>query len=93
MGGHDGFNTVGKSELARMPIRLPGLIILNEYSKDSESSGDRLYGEDRAIIETCFFDDIPVTVIAQQRGAIPRRISQEIFPCLIPKDIGRRLDL
>ncbi len=59
-----------KVKLARMPIRPTGLdyieIIFNGFV---ELHGDRLYGEDRAIVSgIAFFDNIPVTIIAQQKG-------------------------
>ena len=55
-----------------------------------ELHGDRLYGEDRAIVGgLAFLNDIPVTVIAQQRGAILKKILLETFQCHILKDIGR----
>ena len=59
-----------KVKLARMPIRPTGLdyieLIFREFV---ELHGDRLYGEDRAIVGgLAFYDDIPVTIIAQQKG-------------------------
>lgn len=59
-----------KVKLARMPIRPTGLDYI-DYIFDGfmELHGDRLYGEDRAIVGgLAFLNDIPVTVIAQQKG-------------------------
>lgn len=59
-----------KVKLARMPIRPTGIDYIERiFEGFIELHGDRLYGEDRAIIGgLAFFDDIPVTVIAQQKG-------------------------
>lgn len=59
-----------KVKLARMPLRPTGLDYI-ELIFDSflELHGDRYFGEDRAIVGgIAFFDNIPVTVIAQQKG-------------------------
>jgi acetyl-CoA carboxylase carboxyl transferase subunit alpha len=59
-----------KVKLARMPLRPTGLdYIERNFSDFLELHGDRYYGEDRAIVGgIAFFGDIPVTVIAQQKG-------------------------
>ncbi|TAH69547.1 MAG: acetyl-CoA carboxylase carboxyltransferase subunit alpha [Anaerolineaceae bacterium] len=59
-----------KVKLARMPIRPTGLDYIEWIFKGFvELHGDRLYSEDRAIVGgLAFFDDIPVTIIAQQKG-------------------------
>lgn len=59
-----------KVKLARMPIRPTGLDYINMIFKGFvELHGDRLYNEDRAIVGgLAFFDNIPVTIIAQQKG-------------------------
>lgn len=59
-----------KVKLARMPIRPTGLDYIDRIFEDFiELHGDRFYGEDRAIVGgIAFFDNIAVTVIAQQKG-------------------------
>ena len=59
-----------KVKLARMPIRPTGLDYIELiFEGFVELHGDRLYSEDRAIVAgLAFFDDIPVTIIAQQKG-------------------------
>ena len=59
-----------KVKLARMPIRPTGLDYIERiFEGFLELHGDRLYSEDRAIVGgIAFLDDIPVTVIAQQKG-------------------------
>lgn len=59
-----------KVKLARMPLRPTGLDYIERIFTDFvELHGDRCYGEDRAIVGgIAMFDDIPVTVIAQQKG-------------------------
>ena len=59
-----------KVKLARMPIRPTGLDYIEKiFEGFHELHGDRLYGDDRAIVGgIAFFGDIPVTVIAQQKG-------------------------
>lgn len=59
-----------KVKLARMPLRPTGLDYINYmFEGFMELHGDRLYGEDQAIVGgIAFFNDIPVTVIAQQKG-------------------------
>lgn len=59
-----------KVKLARMPLRPTGLDYIERiFEGFIELHGDRFYGEDRAIVGgIAFFDDIPVTVIAQQKG-------------------------
>lgn len=59
-----------KVKLARMPLRPTGLDYIERiFEGFIELHGDRFYGEDRAIVGgIAFFNDIPVTVIAQQKG-------------------------
>lgn len=59
-----------KVKLARMPIRPTGLDYITQiFNGFLELHGDRLFGEDRAIVGgIAFFNSIPVTVIAQQKG-------------------------
>lgn len=59
-----------KIKLARMPLRPTGLDYIERiFEGFIELHGDRFYGEDRAIVGgIAFFNDIPVTVIAQQKG-------------------------
>lgn len=59
-----------KVKLARMPIRPTGLDYIDQiFDGFLEMHGDRLFGEDRAIVGgIAYFNDIPVTVIAQQKG-------------------------
>lgn len=59
-----------KVKLARMPLRPTGLDYIDHiFDNFLEMHGDRYYGEDRAIVGgIAFFGDIPVTVIAQQKG-------------------------
>ena len=59
-----------KVKLARMPIRPTGLDYIESIFKGFiELHGDRLYSEDSAIVGgIAFFDDIPITIIAQQKG-------------------------
>lgn len=59
-----------KVKLARMPVRPTGLDYIDRIFDDFlEMHGDRLYGEDKAIVGgVAFFGNIPVTVIAQQKG-------------------------
>ncbi len=59
-----------KVKLARMPIRPTGLDYIDRiFEGFLELHGDRLFGEDRAIVGgVAFFGSVPVTVIAQQKG-------------------------
>jgi len=59
-----------KVKLARMPVRPTGLDYIERLFDDFiELHGDRYYGDDKAIVAgLAFFGDIPVTVIAQQKG-------------------------
>lgn len=59
-----------KVKLARMPVRPTGLDYIDKiFENFLEMHGDRYYSEDRAIVGgIAFFGDIPVTVIAQQKG-------------------------
>jgi acetyl-CoA carboxylase carboxyl transferase subunit alpha len=59
-----------KVKLARMPIRPTGLDYIELlFEGFIELHGDRLYGEDSAIVGgIAFFGENPVTVIAQQKG-------------------------
>lgn len=59
-----------KVKLARMPVRPTGLDYIDRiFDNFLEMHGDRFYGEDRAIVGgIAFFGNIPVTVIAQQKG-------------------------
>ena len=59
-----------KVKLARMPVRPTGLDYIDRiFDQFLEMHGDRYYAEDRAIVGgVAFFGDIPVTVIAQQKG-------------------------
>lgn len=59
-----------KVKLARMPLRPTGLDYVERiFEGFLEMHGDRLYSEDRAIVGgIAFLGDIPVTVIAQQKG-------------------------
>lgn len=59
-----------KVKLARMPVRPTGLDYIDRiFDNFLEMHGDRFYGEDKAIVGgVAFFGDIPVTVIAQQKG-------------------------
>lgn len=59
-----------KVKLARMPVRPTGLDYIDRiFDNFQEMHGDRFYGDDKAIVGgIAFFGDIPVTVIAQQKG-------------------------
>ncbi len=59
-----------KVKLARMPVRPTGMDYIERIFDDFlELHGDRFYGEDRAIVGgIALLGDIPVTVIAQQKG-------------------------
>lgn len=59
-----------KVKLARMPVRPTGLDYIDRiFDSFLELHGDRYYGEDGAIVGgIASFQDIPVTVIAQQKG-------------------------
>ncbi len=59
-----------KVKLARMPVRPTGLDYIDRiFDNFMEMHGDRYYGDDQAIVGgIAFFGDIPVTVIAQQKG-------------------------
>jgi acetyl-CoA carboxylase carboxyl transferase subunit alpha len=59
-----------KVKLARMPVRPTGLDYITKlFDGFLELHGDRFFGEDRAIVGgLAFFEEIPVTVIAQQKG-------------------------
>lgn len=59
-----------KVKLARMPVRPTGLDYIDRiFDNFIELHGDRYYGEDRAIVGgVAFLGNIPVTVIAQQKG-------------------------
>lgn len=57
-------------KLARMPVRPTGLDYIDRiFDNFLEMHGDRCFGEDRAIVGgIAFFGNIPVTVIAEQKG-------------------------
>ncbi|HWT75738.1 MAG TPA: acetyl-CoA carboxylase carboxyltransferase subunit alpha [Mobilitalea sp.] len=59
-----------KVKLARMPVRPTGLDYIDRiFDNFLEMHGDRYFGEDRAIVGgIAFLGNIPVTVIAQQKG-------------------------
>ncbi len=59
-----------KVKLARMPVRPTGQDYIDRIFSDFlELHGDRYYSEDRAIVGgIAYLKDIPVTVIAQQKG-------------------------
>ena len=59
-----------KVKLARMPVRPTGLDYTERiFTHFMEMHGDRVYGEDRAIVGgIASFGSLPVTVIAQQKG-------------------------
>ncbi len=59
-----------KVKLARMPVRPTGLDYIDRiFDNFMEMHGDRYYGDDQAIVGgIAFFGEIPVTVIAQQKG-------------------------
>lgn len=59
-----------KVKLARMPVRPTSLDYIDRiFDQFLEMHGDRCFGEDQAIVGgIAFFGDIPVTVIAQQKG-------------------------
>lgn len=59
-----------KVKLARMPVRPTSLDYIDRiFDQFMEMHGDRYFGEDQAIVGgIAFFGDIPVTVIAQQKG-------------------------
>ncbi len=59
-----------KVKLARMPLRPTGLDYIERiFSNFIELHGDRCYGDDKAIVGgIALLKDIPVTVIAQQKG-------------------------
>ncbi|MDF2941605.1 MAG: accA [Herbinix sp.] len=59
-----------KVKLARMPVRPTSLDYIERiFDNFLELHGDRFFGDDRAIVGgIAFFGDIPVTVIAQQKG-------------------------
>jgi acetyl-CoA carboxylase carboxyl transferase subunit alpha len=59
-----------KVKLARMPVRPTGLDYIEKiFDNFLELHGDRYYGDDQAIVGgVAFFGDLPVTVIAQQKG-------------------------
>jgi len=59
-----------KVKLARMPLRPTGLDYIERIFTDFlELHGDRYFGEDRAIVGgIAFLGDLPITIIAQQKG-------------------------
>ena len=59
-----------KVKLARMSLRPTGLdYIEGIFDEFLELHGDRCFGDDKAIVSGIgFLDDLPVTVIAQQKG-------------------------
>lgn len=59
-----------KVKLARMPVRPTGMDYIERVFDDFlELHGDRFFSEDRAIVGgVAFFNGMPVTVIAQQKG-------------------------
>lgn len=59
-----------KVKLARMPLRPTGLDYIEHIFTDFlELHGDRYFRDDQAIVGgIAFFGDLPVTVIAQQKG-------------------------
>ncbi|NLK74512.1 MAG: acetyl-CoA carboxylase carboxyltransferase subunit alpha [Clostridiales bacterium] len=59
-----------KVKLARMPLRPTGLdYIVKIFDQFIEFHGDRYYGDDQAIVGgIAYFNGIPVTVLAQQKG-------------------------
>lgn len=59
-----------KVKLARMPVRPTGLDYIDRiFHSFQEMHGDRFYSDDQAIVGgIAFLGDIPVTVIAEQKG-------------------------
>jgi acetyl-CoA carboxylase, carboxyl transferase, alpha subunit len=59
-----------KVKLARMPVRPTGMDYIERiFTNFLEMHGDRFYSDDQAIVGgVAFFGDIPVTIIAQQKG-------------------------
>lgn len=59
-----------KVKLARMPLRPTGMDYIQTLFEDfMELHGDRLYGDDKAIVGgIAMFHGMPVTVIAEQKG-------------------------
>ncbi len=59
-----------KVKLARMPVRPTGLDYIDRiFDNFLELHGDRYFGDDHAIVGgVAFLGDIPITVIAQQKG-------------------------
>jgi acetyl-CoA carboxylase carboxyl transferase subunit alpha len=59
-----------KVKLARMPVRPTSLDYIDRiFDNFQEMHGDRLYGDDQAMVGgIAFLGNIPVTVIAQQKG-------------------------
>lgn len=59
-----------KVKLARMPVRPTGLDYIDRiFNHFQEMHGDRYFGDDKAIVGgIAYFNNIPVTVIAQQKG-------------------------
>lgn len=63
-------NSWGKLRIARDESRFPGRTIITEiFDSFFELHGDRLYGDDEAIIGgLAFLNDVPVTALIQNKG-------------------------
>lgn len=84
-----------KVKLARMPVRPTGLDYIERlYNNFIELHGDRYYGDDRAIAAgIAFFENIPVTVIAQQKGRNTRENIMRNFSMPHPEGYRKALRL
>lgn len=84
-----------KVKLARMPIRPTGLDYINMiFDGFIELHGDRLYGEDRAIAGgLASFENIAVTVIAQQKGRNTKENIERNFSMPHPEGYRKALRL
>lgn len=84
-----------KVKLARMPLRPTGLDYIDLiFHSFVELHGDRYFGEDRAIVGgIAFFGNLPVTVIAQQKGRNTKENIERNFSMPHPEGYRKALRL
>lgn len=84
-----------KVKLARMPLRPTGLDYIDHiFHNFVELHGDRYFGEDRAIVGgIAFLGNLPVTVIAQQKGRNTKENIERNFSMPHPEGYRKALRL
>ena len=80
-----------KVKLARMPLRPTGLDYINQiFENFIELHGDRRFSDDKAIVGgIAFLGELPVTVIAQQKGRNTKENIARNLLCLTQRVIEK----